>query len=122
MDPLEIHASVRDFALGLPGAYEEFPWAESVVKVHKKVFVFLGADDGSRPAAFNVKLKDADAHAHALSLPGAQRMGYGLGQYGWVYVPFSEGATPVELMCDWVEESYRSIAPKQLVAELDAQR
>ena len=33
---------LRIFALGLPGAYEEFPWGESVVKVNKKVFVFLG--------------------------------------------------------------------------------
>ena len=32
---------LRTFALGLPGAYEEFPWGESVVKVNKKMFVFL---------------------------------------------------------------------------------
>src|SRR6266545_2881018 len=36
--------ALRDFALGLPGAYEEFPWGECVVKVNKKVFVFLGID------------------------------------------------------------------------------
>ncbi|WP_205856763.1 MmcQ/YjbR family DNA-binding protein [Phytoactinopolyspora endophytica] len=119
MEPIDVHVAVREFALGLPGAYEEFPWGESVAKVNKKVFVFLGADDGSRPPAFNVKLKDPDTHAHALSLPGAERMGYGLGQHGWVYVPFSENDTPVELLCDWIEESYRLIAPKNLVAALD---
>ena len=27
---------------------------------------------------------------------------------------------PIELLLDWVEESYRTIAPKKLVAELDA--
>ena len=33
---------VREFALGMPGAIEDFPWGESVAKVNKKVFVFLG--------------------------------------------------------------------------------
>ena len=26
---------------------------------------------------------------------------------------------PVDILCDWIEESYRTIAPKKLVAELD---
>jgi len=26
---------------------------------------------------------------------------------------------PVELLCDWIDESYRLIAAKRLVAELD---
>ena len=34
-------AALRRYALGLPGAHEDFPWGESVVKVSKKVFVSL---------------------------------------------------------------------------------
>ncbi|WP_328844179.1 MmcQ/YjbR family DNA-binding protein [Streptomyces sp. NBC_00258] len=112
---------VREFALGLPGAVEEFPWGESVAKVNKKVFVFLGVGDGSYPLGVTVKLKDEVAHAHALSSPGAEPAGYGLGKAGWVRVPLEEkGAPAAELLCDWVEESYRTIAPKRLIAELDA--
>lgn len=112
---------VREFALGLPGAVEEFPWGESVAKVNKKVFVFLGVDDGSYPLGVTVKLRDEVAHAHALSSPGAEPAGYGLGKAGWVRVPLEEkGAPAAELLCDWVEESYRTIAPKRLIAELDA--
>ncbi|MFF3705633.1 MmcQ/YjbR family DNA-binding protein [Streptomyces phaeochromogenes] len=112
---------VREFALGLPGAAEEFPWGESVAKVNKKVFVFLGVADGSYPLGVTVKLKDEVAHAHALSSPGAEPAGYGLGKAGWVRVPLEEkGAPAAELLCDWVEESYRTIAPKKLIAELDA--
>jgi len=37
---------LRRFALGFPGAHEDFPWGESVVKVGKKVFVFLGRSGG----------------------------------------------------------------------------
>ncbi|MCX5600111.1 MmcQ/YjbR family DNA-binding protein [Streptomyces phaeochromogenes] len=112
---------VREFALGLPGTAEEFPWGESVAKVNKKVFVFLGVADGSYPLGVTVKLKDEVAHAHALSSPGAEPAGYGLGKAGWVRVPLEEkGAPAAELLCDWVEESYRTIAPKRLIAELDA--
>lgn len=112
---------VRDFALGMPGAAEEFPWGESVAKVNKKVFVFLGMDDGSYPLGITVKLTDEAAHAHALTAPGAEPAGYGLGKAGWVRVPLEEkGAPAADLLCDWVEESYRTIATKRLVAELDA--
>jgi hypothetical protein len=38
-----------------------------------------------------------------------------------VRIPLEEkGAPAAELLCDWVEESYRAVAPKRLVAELDA--
>ncbi|MGQ4385816.1 MmcQ/YjbR family DNA-binding protein [Streptomyces sp. SAS_270] len=112
---------VRAFALGLPGAAEEFPWGETVAKVNKRVFVFLGVDDGSHPLGLTVKLKDEEAHAHALTSPGAEPAGYGLGKAGWVRIPLDgHGAPAAELLCDWVEESYRVIAPKKLVAELDA--
>jgi predicted DNA-binding protein (MmcQ/YjbR family) len=119
---------VREFALGLPGAveprggaaYRYSPWGETVAKVNKKVFVFLGVDDGSYPMGVTLKLKDEAAHAHALTSPGAEPAGYGLGKAGWVRIPLAEkGAPAAELLCDWVEESYRVIAPKRLIAELD---
>ncbi|MFI5755160.1 MmcQ/YjbR family DNA-binding protein [Streptomyces sp. NPDC051569] len=111
---------VREFALSLPGAAEEFPWGEPVVKVNKKIFVFLGMGHGTDPLGVGFKLTDEAAHAHALSLPGAEPVGYGLGKAGWVRVPLEEkGAQPARLLCDWVEESYRVIATKKLIAELD---
>ena len=36
---------VRQFAAGLPEAWEDHPWGETVYKVGKKVFVFLGIPD-----------------------------------------------------------------------------
>ncbi|WP_327359017.1 MmcQ/YjbR family DNA-binding protein [Streptomyces sp. NBC_01304] len=105
----------------MPGAVEEFPWGESAAKVSKKVFVFLGMADGSYPMGMTVKLTDPEAHAHALSFPGVEPAGYGLGKAGWVRIALAEkGAPAAELLCDWVEESYRAIAPKKQVAELDA--
>ncbi|BFO17395.1 hypothetical protein SHKM778_37830 [Streptomyces sp. KM77-8] len=40
---------VRDHALGLPEAAEDHPWGETVAKVGRKVFAFLGVADGSYP-------------------------------------------------------------------------
>jgi predicted DNA-binding protein (MmcQ/YjbR family) len=108
------------FALGLPEAYEDHPWADdTVVKVNKKIFVFLGTGepDEKYPPGFGVKLREA--HGHAMSVPGAAPSGYGLGKAGWVSVPFTDDMPDRETLCDWVEESYRIVAPKRLVARLD---
>ncbi len=117
--PRSARRRVLEFALSLPGAWEDHPWGEDVAKVGKKVFVFLGIADGSYPLAMTVKLEDS--HAQALAVPGAEPTGYGLGKAGWVSVAISgKGAPPAGLLEDWIEESYRTIASKRLVAELDA--
>ncbi|MEU6214214.1 MmcQ/YjbR family DNA-binding protein [Streptomyces sp. NPDC090085] len=117
--------AVREFALGLPEAVEEFPWGpeDCVVKVNKKIFVFLGNTDGPQSPGLSVKLKDEVLHGHAMAAPGAEPTGYGLGRSGWVSVPLAEkGAPPVQVLCEWVEESYRTVALKRHVKELDARR
>ncbi|GHB61510.1 hypothetical protein GCM10010347_34610 [Streptomyces cirratus] len=114
---------VREFALRLPEAVEEFPWGpeDRVVKVNKKIFVFLGNSDGPQPPGLSVKLKDEALHGHAMTFPGAEPTGYGLGRAGWVFLPLGEeGAPPAEVLCEWVEESYRTVALKRHVKELDA--
>jgi predicted DNA-binding protein (MmcQ/YjbR family) len=52
-------------------------------------------------------------------VPGAEPSGYGLGRSGWVSIQFRDRTPPTGVLTDWVEESYRLIAPKKLVAELD---
>jgi len=111
-----VRAKLKDFALALPGAVEDHPWGEDVAKVGGKVFVFLG---GSRSRTITVKL--VESHAHALSIEGAEPTGYGLGKSGWVTVPLRAPAVSLPLLRDWVEESYRIVAPRRLVAELDEQ-
>ncbi|MFD8410694.1 MmcQ/YjbR family DNA-binding protein [Streptomyces sp. NPDC059650] len=114
--------AVREFALGLPEVAEEFPWGpeDCVMKVNKKIFVFLGSADGPQPLGLSVKLKDEALHGHALSAPGAQPTGYGLGRSGWVSVPLEEkGAPSLQVLCEWVEESYRTVALKRHVRALD---
>jgi predicted DNA-binding protein (MmcQ/YjbR family) len=106
------------FALALPEAYEDHPWGESVAKVGKQVFVFLGLDEDPSTMSMTVKLDDS--HEQALMVPGAAPSGYGLGRSGWVTIPFRRTTPPVAVLTDWVEESYRRVAPRRLVSALDA--
>jgi predicted DNA-binding protein (MmcQ/YjbR family) len=117
--PERVRARLLRLALGFPGAWEDHPWGETVVKVDKKVFVFLGMDEsGENGPRFGVKL--ALSHAEALGVDGITRMGYGLGKAGWVDVRIAQAEVPVEVFEDWVEESYRAVALKRRVAELDS--
>jgi predicted DNA-binding protein (MmcQ/YjbR family) len=115
----QTHARLVAFALSLPGAWEDHPWSEVVAKVGKKVFVFFGTGDGTRPLGMTVKL--GESHQAALGIPGVAPTGYGLGKAGWVTMSFGgEGVPGAGVLTDWVEESYRLVASKKLIAELDA--
>lgn len=107
-----IHAA----AMAYPEAVEESPWGERVVKVRKKVFVFLGRGDGSY---LGMSLKIPESRDEALSLPRAAPTGYGLGKSGWVSLRFEVGdPIPEARLLDWLDESYRNVAPKTLVKAL----
>lgn len=101
---------VRAFALGLPEAYEDHPWGESVAKVNKKVFVFFGMPDDAR-LSFTVKLPRSSDEA--LSMEWGTVPGYGLDRGRWVTVTPPRDA-PLDLLTGWIEESYRAVAPKRL--------
>ena len=108
---------VRAFAFGMPEAWEDHPWGESVAKVGKKVFVFFGNEqpDGG-VVRFTVKLPDS--HEEALSFPFTETPGYGLDRGHWVTVNAPPDA-PLEMLTTWVEESYRAVAPRALVKDRD---
>ncbi len=110
-------AILRRFALSYPSAYEDFPWGESVFKVAKKIFLFLGvASDG-----LHLSVKLPQSAGLALSLPFAAPTGYNLGKSGWVTARFgSRDNPPLPVLRQWIDESYRAVAPKRLVATLPA--
>lgn len=110
--------ALLDHALSLPGAWEDHPWGETVVKVKKKVFVFVGE---TKDGGLGVSVKLPQSSDAALSLPFTEPTGYGLGASGWVSARFGErDRPPVDVLLAWVDESYRAIAPKTLVKRLDA--
>jgi predicted DNA-binding protein (MmcQ/YjbR family) len=116
------HAAVdalEEFALSLPEAWPDQPWGDRVVKVGKKIFLFVSGPDSERSV---ITAKLPESRDHALSYPDAAPTRYGLGKHGWVTVYVDR--VPVEereVLFDFVEESYRAVATKTLVKRLDAE-
>ena len=112
--------ALRRFALSFPEAREEFPWGHSAFKVRGKVFLFLSSQEKDGPG-LSLSVKLPASRAVALMLPFAEPTGYGLGKSGWVSARFPRGRQPpLPLLCQWITESYRAIAPKRLLAASDA--
>lgn len=108
---------LREFGLRYPGAELKSPWPEHLDLVVKgKTFAFLSVE--GQPFGISVKL--LHSNALALELPFAEPTGYGLGKSGWVSAKFPDGKLPLPLLKSWIDESYRSQAPKKLIATLDS--
>src|SRR3982075_1455026 len=115
--PKSALAAVRRHALTYPEAVEDFPWGDQVIKVKGKIFVFLGA---GKDGGFGLSAKLPETHELALTLKYVTPTGYGLGKAGWVSAQLPKGRRiPVDLFKDWIDESYRAVAPKALVKVLD---
>ena len=108
--------AIRRIALGYPKASEAFPWGHSAFKVGGKTFLFLALEGDS--LSFSAKLPQS--RRSALALPFATPTAYGLGKSGWVTGTFGpKDKVPLDAIGDWIAESYRAIAPKKLVEQLD---
>jgi len=109
--------TLRRFALRYPEAKEDFPWGDRTVKVRGKIFAFLGQGDGT----LNLTVKLPQSSDAALGLPFTSPTRYRLGRSGWVSARFPEGReVPLDMFYDWIDESYRAVAPASLVRALPA--
>ena len=115
-------ATLRDLGLSFPETTEEFPWDHRALKVKGKVFVFMGTgkDGGAEHDDFFISCKLPESAPMALTIPGVKPTGYGLGKAGWVSAQWPPGKAPLDMLCDWLRESYCAVAPKKLAALLDA--
>jgi predicted DNA-binding protein (MmcQ/YjbR family) len=109
----------QTYALTFPGAYAEHPWGQTVIKVKKKVFLFVnGAIAPEDGVSLSVKLPHSGADL--LQMPFAEPMGYGMGKHGWVtLLLMRDDQLSLNTLAAWIDESYRAIAPKRMLAELD---
>jgi predicted DNA-binding protein (MmcQ/YjbR family) len=103
---------LRAHALKHPEAWADEPWpGDHVVKVGKKIFVFLGGDGPD--VSLGVKLPRSLLFARAQTF--VQKMGYGMDKSGWVAVRISENEKiPLELLRSWIDESYETVAATAL--------
>jgi predicted DNA-binding protein (MmcQ/YjbR family) len=112
-NPYEL--ALRDFALGYPGTHEDMPWGHRAIKVKGKAFLFMGHESGG----LGLSVKLPQSNDAALMMPFATPTGYGLGKSGWVSAEFAKSdKPPLEMLRQWVDESYRAVAPKKLVEQI----
>jgi predicted DNA-binding protein (MmcQ/YjbR family) len=108
---------LKEAALRYPETTEEFPWGERALKVRGKVFLFMHAS----VEGLSLSVKLPTSQALALELPFTQPTGYGLGKSGWTSAKFGpKDKPPMDALLAWLDESYRAVAPKKLVATLPA--
>jgi predicted DNA-binding protein (MmcQ/YjbR family) len=121
--PGKAHAAIAQLrAWGLaryPGASLKSPWpGHADLAVKDKTFAYLSTEDEPEPG---LSCKLPHSSDVALLLPFASPTGYGLGKSGWVTATFKPNdAVPLDLMKEWIDESYRAQAPKKLIAGLAA--
>lgn len=113
----EFIKALRAVAAGYPEATEGIACEGTVIEKHTfkartKAFLFIGTAD------LMVKLSASltEAAEMAATEPGRYRAG----AHGWVSVTFDdEYIPPMRIIERWIDESYRLLAPKGLVAVLD---
>lgn len=108
---------LRAYGLTYPGAHTKSPWPGHLdLAVNDKTFAYLSIEGDP----FSISCKLPSSSHVALLLPFCKPTGYGLGKSGWVSARFPEGKVPpVEMLKEWIDESYRAQAPKKFVKQLE---
>jgi len=67
-----------------------------------------------------MSVKLPESGSLVLGFPFASPTGYGLGKSGWVSLQFGsrDRVPPLEVLCAWIEESYRAVAPVRMAKTL----
>ena len=82
--------------------------------ISKKAFLFMSDEEGG---GWSASMKLPFRNDEALAIKGAERTGYGLGRSGWISFRFSAKAkAPMDKLIDYLDESWRAVAPKKLSA------
>lgn len=116
--PTEYAAVLRRLALALPQAEEGVSCNKIAFKAGGKAFLFVGsANDGT-----NTMLKLKSSLPEAKKLAAANPSTYQVGGHNWVTITHSHNQPPprTALLQRWIQESYRLLVAKALVATLDS--
>ena len=97
------------FCLALPGAWPDNPWGHThpVVKVHEKIFAFLGDDGVGVKSGTSREVADEWLARYP---EDAGVMAY-IGRSGWNNLRFN-GEIPDDEVCEAVEESYALVVAR----------
>jgi hypothetical protein len=109
---------LRAFGLAYPGAHTKSPWPGHLdLAVNDKTFAYLSLEG----EPFGISCKLPRSAQVALMLPFCTPAAYGLGKSGWVSAKFPDDKVPsIDMLKEWIDESYRAQAPKKFVKQLEA--
>ncbi len=100
---------MQSHCLAMPGAWADNPWGHEhpVIKVHEKIFAFLGAEGVGVKAGASREVADE----WLARFPGdATVMAY-IGRSGWNDLSFG-GSIPDDELLEAVDESYRLVVSR----------
>ena len=114
----QVQDTLTKIALSYPQSHEDHPWDHIAIKVKGKMFLILG---GTKEV-LSVTTKLPQSAREALLLPFTEPTGYGMGKHGWVSATFKQGdEAPLSILAEWIDESFRAVAPKGVLKLLDAE-
>ena len=108
---------LREWGLShFPGAHLKSPWpGHKDLAVNDKTFAYLSIEG----EPFGISCKLPQSSHMALMLPFCTPTPYGLGKSGWVSASCDDSnVPPVEMLQQWIDESYRAQAPKKLLKQM----
>ena len=115
--PGSLIAGLRRLALRFPETDEGISCDKAAFKAHGKAFLFVGCGE----ATDCVMLKLGESLPEAARLAAKNPATFKVGGTGWVTITIAKGNTlPPDLLPRWINESFRLLAPKTLVAQLPA--
>lgn len=118
LDPDRLHR-LRTVCLAFPEATEKQAWGDPTWRVRDRIFAMQkGNYDGGRPSLW---LKAHAGAAEVLVAPDRDRFFVPpyVGHKGWIGVYLDGPDVDWDELADLITDSYRLIAPKRLVTELD---
>jgi hypothetical protein len=113
-----IAQQLQAHAMTYPEVSESPSCVNRSFKARKKGFLFLGEKD---TGALRLMVKLSSGVESAKAVAEVNPDSWSVKGPGWITGNFTDDeAPPVDVMTGWIDESYRLLAPKTLVAELDA--
>lgn len=111
---------VRGICLGLPEAIEKEAWGGPTFRVKKMFAMFVDNHHSDGRLALWIKSTSEDQDVLVDNDPERFFVPPYMGPSGWVGVRLEKDRVDWDLVEELVEDGYRLIAPKKLVAQLDS--
>jgi phosphoribosylglycinamide formyltransferase-1/phosphoribosylamine--glycine ligase/phosphoribosylglycinamide formyltransferase/phosphoribosylformylglycinamidine cyclo-ligase len=121
-DPQAALERIRAIALGLPGTIEKISHGAPVFFIDKgRTFAWFWHDHhGDGRTAVLVKTSGLEEQEMLLEIdPDLYFKPPYLGPSGWIGVLLDQSGTDWDHVADWIEKSWRAVAPRKLLEKYD---